>query len=63
MSAQIAGHNLAAKQTNRAPFLFSINSTYHQIREITRFASVLWRRRPAGARTRLKKLSLRRASA
>jgi len=37
MSVQITGHNIAAEHTNLAPFLVSIPSTYHQIRENTRF--------------------------
>jgi hypothetical protein len=39
MFSQIAGQNIAAEQTNLAPFLISRNSTYHQIREITSHAS------------------------
>jgi hypothetical protein len=38
LSIQIAGHNTAAGHMNLAPFLNSIDSTYHQIREITSHA-------------------------
>jgi hypothetical protein len=38
LSIQIAGHNTAAGPINLAPFLISIDSTYHQIREITSHA-------------------------
>jgi hypothetical protein len=36
-SVQISGHNIAAEYRNLAPFLISIHSSYHQIREIARF--------------------------
>jgi hypothetical protein len=39
MFYETAGHNIAAEYTNLAPFLILMNSTYHQVREITRRAS------------------------
>jgi hypothetical protein len=39
MFVQIAGHNIAAEHMNLAPFLNSMTSTYHQIREITSHAT------------------------
>jgi len=39
MFSQIIVYNIAAEHTNLAPFFISRNSTYHQVREITRRSS------------------------
>jgi len=37
LSVQLTVHNIAAEHRNLAPFRVSIRSSYHQIREITRW--------------------------